>query len=80
MALYKYSSMLTNSSSDEFDKVHIPGTSAPLSGIYRCQGCGREIASNEGQPLPPQNHHQHTTAQGSIRWRLAVFASHRAAA
>ena len=28
-----------------------------------------EIAANKGNPLPPQNHHQHSTSQGKIRWR-----------
>jgi hypothetical protein len=79
VAIYKYNTLLSSSSSEAFDKVHSPGTAAPFSGIYRCQGCGREVASNEGQPLPPQNHHQHSTVQGAIRWRLAVFANHEAA-
>jgi hypothetical protein len=47
------------------------------SGIYRCMGCGREVASNESEPLPPQNHHQHNQNQGSIRWKLIVYADHR---
>ncbi|PWV22291.1 protein L, partial [Cronobacter sakazakii] len=24
--------------------------------------------------IPPQNHHQHTPAQGNIRWQLFVYA------
>jgi hypothetical protein len=40
-------------------------------------GCQREVASNEHEPLPPQNHHQHSVAQGSIRWKLIVYADHR---
>ncbi len=80
MALYKNSSVLKQSTSGEFDKTHSPGSTVPHSGIYRCEGCGREIAANERDPFPPQNHHQHTTQQGSIRWRLAVYADHKAAA
>jgi len=74
MALYKYSQYLGQKNDGEFDKHHSPGASTPHSGIYRCEGCGHEIASNAGNPLPPQNHHQHSTNQGLIRWRLIVYA------
>jgi hypothetical protein len=74
MALYKYQQYVANSNHTAFDEIHTPGTTTPRSGIYRCEGCGREIASNANNPLPPQNHHQHSAAQGSIRWRLIVFA------
>lgn len=74
MALYKHPQYLKNSTDAAFDGVHTPGTSTPHSGIYRCEGCGKEIASNGGNPLPPQNHHQHTYAQGTIRWRMIVYA------
>ena len=76
MATYKYNQFLNHSTSDAYDKVYGPGAPVPYSGIYRCQGCGREIASNEGNPFPPQNHHQHAVAQGAIRWRLVVWADH----
>jgi hypothetical protein len=74
VAWYKRSSDLQQSTSIEFDKEHAPGTTVPHSGIYRCLGCGREIASNAQTPFPPQNHHQHTLPQGMIRWRLSVYA------
>jgi hypothetical protein len=35
----------------------------PKSGIYKCQGCNKEITSNKDDPFPPQNKHQHTDAQ-----------------
>ena len=76
MALYKDGDFLSQSDSAEFDKDQKPGTATPFSGIYRCMGCRKEIASNEGNPLPPQNHHQHTPSQGSIRWRMVVYAVH----
>lgn len=72
--LYKYSQFLGSSNDAAFDKISEPGTIAPLSGIYRCEGCGKSETSVKGYQLPPQNHHQHTIAQGKIRWRLA--ASH----
>lgn len=76
MASYKYAHFLHKNESDAFDRYFTPGQAAPYSGIYRCEGCHKEVASNEGQPLPPQNHHQHSQAQGAIRWRLVVFAMH----
>jgi hypothetical protein len=78
MAMYKYAQYLTQAPNDDaFDVLHKPGGTTPLSGIYRCMGCGKELVSEEGKPLPPQNHHQHSTSQGDIRWKLAVFADHR---
>ena len=78
MAIYKNKAWLTESTDAAFDSEHKPGGTTPFSGIYRCLGCGREIVSEESKPLPPQNHHQHTTSQGTIRWRLAVYADHKA--
>lgn len=74
MALYKYPQFLAQSQDAAFDALSGPGAVTPHSGIYRCEGCGREIAANQGNPLPPQNHHQHGVGQGLIRWRLAVYA------
>lgn len=78
MAIYKHLSDVQKSTeADTFDTFYAPGTHAPMSGIYRCAGCGREDISTAGHPLPPQNHHQHSQGQGAIRWRLAVWADHR---
>ena len=74
MALYKYSQHITVSADNGFDTIYSPGTTASRSGIYRCEGCGKEIAINGGNPLPLQNHHQHTAAQGTKRWRMIVCA------
>jgi hypothetical protein len=67
-------SFIQPSQSAAFDNVHSPGAATPFSGIYRSEGCGHEVALNAGNPLLPQNHHQHKPGQGSIRWRLVVFA------
>lgn len=75
MAVYKYSQFLEQSSHQAFDHVHRPGEATPHSGIYRCEGCGKNEVSTYGHPLPPQNHHQHSPSQGTIRWRL-VAATH----
>jgi hypothetical protein len=79
MALYKYSNYLGQNAGEIFDQEHKPGQAAPRSGIYRCMGCGREVASNQEEPLPPQNEsqHPHTSENGSVRWKLIVYADHR---
>lgn len=74
MASYKYAHYLTVNNHEAFDTELTPGTISANSGIYRCTVCGDEIAANKGNPLPPQNHHQHNPSQGSIRWKLIVFA------
>ena len=73
MSLYKNSNYLRTSDSPAFDALHQPGANTDNSGIYRCEACGHEITSNKGNPLPPQNHHQHATG-APIRWRLTVYA------
>ena len=77
MALYNNGTYLTKSDDKAFNSDYSPGTQPPHSGIYRCMGCGREVVAEENRQLPPQNHHQHTTAQGSIRWRMIVYADHK---
>lgn len=76
MAYYKYPQFLTANQHSNFDTLHSPGTDAPDAGIYRCEGCGHEIGIAKGHKMPPQGHHSHTAAQGTIRWRLIVAAIH----
>jgi len=76
MASYKYQQFMAQSQDTSFDLLHAPGQPVPFSGIYRCHGCGREISANFGNPFPPQNHHQHTSEQGLIQWRMIVWANH----
>jgi hypothetical protein len=75
MALYKYGQVLRQADHGEFDTFYPPAARTPWSGIYRCEGCGKEAVSTHEHPLPPQNHHQHTSGQGPIRWRLIVTDS-----
>lgn len=59
--------------SDEkvWEELYSPGEEVEVSGIYICTVCGKEITSNEGDPFPPQNHHQHKP-QKNIEWKLIV--------
>lgn len=77
MSSYKYPQYLQFNDSSAFDTLLSPGTIAMNSGIYRCASCGDEIAVNKNNPLPPQNHHQHSPGSGPIRWQLIVFAVQR---
>ncbi|GLK66653.1 hypothetical protein [Hansschlegelia plantiphila] len=77
MALYKYGNNLDQSTHTNFDTERAPGFISPDSGIYRCVHCGDEIAANKGNPLPPQNHHQHSSGQ-PIRWKLLVCTVQKA--
>lgn len=73
MAIYKDEQNVKKGTGDAFGFTYGPGNTVPHSGIYRCDHCGREIASNKDDPFPPQNHHQHNPAK-TIAWRLLVFA------
>jgi hypothetical protein len=72
MAYYKYGEFLHQENGAEYDTVYQPSSTTPISGVYRCDGCGLSVTSVKDHPLPPQNHHQHTPQQGHIRWRLVV--------
>jgi hypothetical protein len=76
MPHYKYSNHFKQDNNALFDQVHHAGEQAPVSGIYRCEGCGIEAVSTRGHHLPPQNHHQHNYLQGTIRWKLNVMSTH----
>ena len=74
MASYKYGQYLVQNDHAAFDTELGPGSKCPNSGVWRCAACGDEIAANKGDPLPPQNHHQHGPGKGAIRWKLLIFA------
>ena len=62
------------SSNAAFDTIHNPGEECELEGIYKCVGCGKEITLAKGKTFPAQNHDQHTSDKGLIRWKLFVYA------
>lgn len=70
--LYKDGSTFSKSTDAAFDTIHTPGNTAPHPGLYQCVGCKHIIAIAGGNTFPPQNHHTHTTSQGTVRWQLVV--------
>jgi hypothetical protein len=72
MAIYRYPVLFQQIEYPAFDQLYEPGTKVPYPGIYRCQGCRREVALPEGQPLPSQDHHRHVPGQDRMRWQLVV--------
>jgi hypothetical protein len=77
MSWYVEDSKLARGDNDKewWQETYYPGDAVPVSGIYRCLGCNREVTSNQDDPFPPQNHHQHERSQGAIRWKLNVRAN-----
>lgn len=72
MALYKYQNFLTVNKNASFDLPLQPSAFVPCGGIYRCTGCGTEIALEGIGVFPDRSHHRHTAAQGPIQWQLIV--------
>jgi hypothetical protein len=52
MALYKYPQFLQQEQGQEYDVTYEPGAICPISGVYRCEGCGRSITSIKDKPFP----------------------------
>ncbi len=73
MALYQDNSFLIQSRHPYFNTRIAPGTIVSVSGIYRCKGCGQEIALAESQALPTQKQHQHRFELGPSSWELIVL-------
>jgi hypothetical protein len=74
VALYKYRNYLTLSKNGAFDQVLPAGLHIPSAGIYRCVGCGNEVAQGGNSVLPDRAHHAHKPAQGEVRWQLVILA------
>jgi len=73
--LYKYSRYIHTSHDAAFDQLYAAGTIAPISGIYRCEACGKQEIGIRDFSLPAQSHHPHSYLQGPIRWRLVACPS-----
>ena len=73
MAIYGDATHVQRAESNIFRAIHQPGDRPIFSGIYRCTGCGKEVAHDSGGPLPAHGSHRHAGDQ-EIRWRLVVLA------
>jgi hypothetical protein len=72
MAIYKYANYLNQTKNSSFDLPFSPSSFIPCGGIYRCTGCGTEIAMDGLGIFPDSTHHKHSPAQGAIQWQLIV--------
>jgi hypothetical protein len=78
MARFKYSNYLTQTKNASFDLPLQPSAFVPCGGIYRCTGCGTEIALEGIGVFPDRGHHKHAPSHGALQWQLVVatVASH----
>jgi hypothetical protein len=72
MARYKYQNYLSVSKNGSFDLALSASAPVPCAGIFRCTGCGTEIAVEGIGLLPDRGHHAHRPKQGPIQWQLVV--------
>jgi hypothetical protein len=72
MALYKYQNYLAARKDSAFDLTFQPSAFIPCGGIFRCTGCGTEIALEAIGVFPDRQHHSHRPAQGPVAWQLVV--------
>ncbi|MBV8936430.1 MAG: hypothetical protein JO095_11575 [Alphaproteobacteria bacterium] len=66
MALFKYANFLSRHKNGSFDLTFHPSSFVPCGGIYRCAGCGTEIALERVGLFPDRGHHDHKPSQGPI--------------
>jgi hypothetical protein len=71
MAYYKYPHILTQWDHEQFDKIYEPGKYSGWSGIYGCEGCGKDVVHTTDHPLPPQNYDQQINTR-QHRQRFAI--------
>jgi hypothetical protein len=72
LALYKYQNYLRQNKNTSFDTPLGPSHYVPCGGIYRCTGCGTEIALEGIGFFPDKDHHKHDSRQGPIQWQLII--------
>jgi hypothetical protein len=72
MALYKYQNYLNLSKNPSFDMTFGPSHHIPCGGIYRCTGCGTEIAIEAMGFFPDRKHHVHGPNKPPVEWQLIV--------
>lgn len=72
MAYYKYAHFLHQEDEEAFDLAYEPAATVPISGIYRCTGCGKSTTAVKDKHFPAHGTPQHGPAQDRIRWQLVV--------
>jgi hypothetical protein len=72
VAAYKYAYFLVAVINARFDHIYPASARSAHAGIYRCEGCGREVIAPHGESLPGQDDHDHAPEHGTVRWRLIV--------
>lgn len=63
-----------NEQLDHWKNTYGPADKVPVSGIYFCTNCNREVTCNKDDPFPPQNRAQHPCDK-SIKWKLNIMAN-----
>ncbi|WP_225920153.1 protein L [Pseudomonas vanderleydeniana] len=58
--------------SDEWNLSYEFDAAVPVSGIYLCTGCGKELTARKGERFPHQNQHRHTDFKIPVHWRLVL--------
>ena len=58
---------------ERWTKRYSPGEKVPVSGIYRCIACKKEVTSNaqNDDRFPPPSHHSHPNL-AATKWQLIV--------
>ncbi|MBU1362004.1 MAG: hypothetical protein KJ901_25025 [Gammaproteobacteria bacterium] len=72
MAIFKEMRLVRPSSSKAFDRRFGLGADAPYEGIYRCTGCGLELALKSGRLFPNV---EHPSGCRGAEWQLVVATS-----
>jgi len=65
--------ILQQNNHQDFDTFTGPGKETPYSGVYRCEGCGHEIAANQGTRCPTK---PPSAFFGARRYSLAAYRCH----
>jgi hypothetical protein len=77
VALYKRKPYILESDLTAFEVRYAPAARVANPGIYRCLGCGEEVAVAKGHQVPRPEQHEHAAGDGKAEWQLIVFAEQK---
>jgi hypothetical protein len=77
LARYKRRSYVLESDHAAFEVRYAPAARVENPGIYRCIGCGDEVAVAKGHLLPRPGGHEHAAGEAKVEWQLIVFAEQK---